>query len=394
MNFKTNELSNAIDILSKIAIPLTKSGLADQQFCKIESKGSTATFSISNYDICISKKIPFSGKAINLYIDVIALRDILKMFPKKCTTDITVTNDVITISSNDNKFTLNVPDCTIIDNLLINNVKWNEIKYEKLYNITANYIEFIKKDASVCVSKNDFRLQMTGVCLSNQSGRLEIASTDTYRLIRNITNIKTKEETPEIIIPLTYIPMIEIADYQVSRGYTIKEVKKTDEVIQEKKYNIVCMQNSDTIIYFNPINDKFVPYQSVIPKTYESKSLINVKQFGELVKKATMLDKINNGGSYSTCSQIIFKVLKTDKGKLKPNFDVYVKDEKENDVSVGKLFCLHNVNDDFALNFKYLGDLIKCMHAENIKMLMTQNDKPILFQNDSVTMLIMPVRLK
>ncbi len=314
------------------------------------------------------------------------------MFPKKCTTDITVKNEVITIACNENKFTLNIPDEDIIDNLLLNHVNWNENKYEKLYSITANYIEFIKKDASVCVSKNDFRLQMTGVCLSNQSGRLEIASTDTYRLIRNITTIKTKEETPEIIIPLTFLPMIEIADYQVSWSCLTPEKEKGETVVINSSRKI-CLSNIDTTIYFNPINDKFPPYQSVMPKTYDSKSLINVKMFSELVKKAAMIDKINNNGSYSTCSQIIFKVLKTDKGTLKPNFDVYVKDEKGNDVSVGKLFCLHNVKDDYAVNFKYLGELIKTMHVDNIKMLMNASDKPILFQYDSVTILIMPVRL-
>jgi len=230
------------------------------------------------------------------------------------------------------------------------------------------------------VSTDEFRPAMTGVLIQFRNNIVKAVSTDSYRL--SMATLKTEKnnfpEELDLIIPSKTIGLIKLFDSDVLVSFI-----KSNSKITHIRFDV-----DNTIYISRIIDEKFPPYESVIPTNNELVALVD---------KTELLSSIK---SVSQCSNRLSKQI-----KIKFESNTMVISGKDDDSGTDAILtkpCEYSNPESFEMGFNYtfLEQSINNLdNLENNIIYFTFSDPqssalllPSLNDSD-VLMLIMPVRI-
>ncbi|MDC1068535.1 DNA polymerase III subunit beta [Candidatus Kapabacteria bacterium] len=248
------------------------------------------------------------------------------------------------------------------------------------------HVLFLKNDikrlfgkTSFAVSNDEFRPAMTGVFLQFRHNFVNAVSTDSYRLVRACYSVETNSlpEELDLIVPSKTVDLIKNADNEVQLSFISSNGKLT-----HLKFEI-----GDTIYVSRVIDEKFPPYESVIPSG---------NQLIALIDKSKLLDGIK---FVSVSSSNISKQIKV---TLSNNMlTIKGHDEDSGTDAQTEVPCEYSGDEiEIGFNYKFLEDAVSNIDADSdnvIYMTLSEPTRPALIlpeaEGKDLLMLIMPVRL-
>lgn len=231
------------------------------------------------------------------------------------------------------------------------------------------------------VSNDDFRPAMTGVLFQFRENYVSAVSTDSYRLVKAVVRSE-KVAFPQdfdIIIPSKTIELLRKVDNDVVMSV----------IYQGDKLSHAKFEFGTTTFISKVINEKFPPYETVIPNNNEFIATISRDKFMDAIRVI--------GRVTSNVSKQIKLALDTNK------IIVSGEDEESGSGGVKTLNCEYNGKEiEIGFNFKYLNDALNHVEDDDtiggmVEMSFSEPNKPALIKpkqdHEDLLMLIMPVRL-
>ncbi len=230
------------------------------------------------------------------------------------------------------------------------------------------------------VSKDEYKPAMTGVLFQFSGDLVNSVATDSFRLAK-ISIKKDNVIYPQdftVIIPLRAVELLRKSENDVLMSF-IESFKK----VTHARFDF-----DDTVMITRIIDEKFPPYESVIPKESKFQAVVNLNDFMQAIKRVAIC-------SNQTSHQI------------RLNFDskqLIVTGEDEETGSYGKELINCDFNGEavtIGFNFRYLEEALSTFNSEvtndMVVLSFTEPNRPITIKADNETsnvfMLIMPVRL-
>lgn len=231
------------------------------------------------------------------------------------------------------------------------------------------------------VSKDEFRPAMTGVLFQFRENYVNFVATDSYRLVRAVT----RSEKPvfpqdfDIIIPKKCVELIKNADENPVMSFINSGTK-----ITHSRFDY-----GNTVLISRVIEEKFPPYESVIP---DSNPLQVTVDYKELIKGINRVSLFTN---------VVSKQIKLE---LKENILILKGDDEESgNQAREELQCEYSGEDfEIGFNFAYLEEAVKNIDASETKddlivLSFSESSKPALVtpktEEENLLMLIMPVKI-
>ncbi len=230
------------------------------------------------------------------------------------------------------------------------------------------------------VSTDEFRPAMNGVLFQFRENYVNAVSTDSYRLVKAVIHPEKAAFPNEIdlIIPARAIELLRKVDSDVSMS-----IIETRGKVTHARFDV-----GDTVFITRLIDEKFPPYESVIPSNNELVATINQKDIlSAITRIANCTSEHNN--------QIKMQI---DKNSI----SVSGQDEESGTEGDEGITCDFNGNKiTIGFNYKYLQDAISNIETsdENQAVLLTFSEptRPVLIkpvaESQDLLMLLMPVRL-
>lgn len=231
------------------------------------------------------------------------------------------------------------------------------------------------------VSTDEFRPAMTGVLFQFRDSFVTAVATDSYRLAKVVTRGEagTYPLNLDIIIPARSVELLKKVDSDV-----IMSLIQTVGKITHARFDF-----GDTVFITRIIDEKFPPYESVIPGNNNLFLSVNQKNL------VTAIQRVSTQASF--VSKQVRLTIEPD------NINISSKDEETGAFGDENLECEFN-SDKFEIgfNFKYLLDAIEFIDTDEesknqIVMTFSEPTRPVLIkpknEQSEILMLIMPVRL-
>lgn len=242
----------------------------------------------------------------------------------------------------------------------------------------ADVIRLADKTA-FAVSNDDFRPAMTGVLFQFRNTYLNAVSTDSYRLVKATYNTEPGQLPDEldIIMPSRTMDLLKKADSDVEFSFI-----KNNEKVTHIRFKI-----GKTVYISRIIDERFPPYESVIPTNNSITLTVNKSQLQSAIKRVAIFAnditkqlKVNISGSeMKLTAQDVDSGTKADEN----------------------ISCtLEGNNVEIGFNYKFLDEAIGHLNSnddDEVVFTLSESNKPALImpERDSkdLLMLIMPVRL-
>ena len=237
-------------------------------------------------------------------------------------------------------------------------------------------IPSIESDVIFSVSNSENRLELTGVLFSFSNNKLELVATDSYRLAENIINIEKSEADFKIIIPAKTIQEV------------LRILNNNSEEENNSKINISFSDNqvlfsfNSTSLISRLINGNYPDYKQIIPTNEKTTAIIDKSELLRAVKAASLFSKngINDILLQFKKGQLTVSSFSSASGESKIKIKAVVKGEENNEITI---------------NYRYLIDGLNNIEAQEIEMLIINDNSPCLIRSkDSKDYLyiVMPIR--
>lgn len=266
-----------------------------------------------------------------------------------------------------------VPDISAVD-----------VNSEELKNVAIQFksedLARITTKTAFAVSEDEFRPAMTGILFEFKGNKMNAVSTDSFRLVRATLKAETDVYPSElnVIIPARLAGMVSNLT-----GNSIMSFIETN-----RKLTHVRFDAGNTVLISRIIDEKFPPYETVIPFGTDHKALINVKEFLQAIRRIAIVT-----------SKVTYQIKVTMNENL---ITINGRDDESGDFGMESFACTYNdVEMMIGFNYRYLDEALT--HLQDVstdgKILFRFNEqnKPVLLnaseEDDSILMLIMPVRL-
>ena len=246
-------------------------------------------------------------------------------------------------------------------------------KREELINLATKTV--------FAVSGDEFRPAMTGVLFQFRDNFVCAVATDSYRLAKVISRSEsgTYPLNLDIIIPARSVELLKKVDADV-----IMSLIQTVGKITHIRFDF-----GDTIFITRIIDEKFPPYESVIPGNNNLFLSINQKDI------VTAIQRVSTQTSF--VSKQVRMIIEPE------NINISGRDEESGAFGDENLSCEFNGEKlEIGFNFKYLLDAIEYIETDEesknqIVMTFSEPTRPVLIKPKNeqleILMLIMPVRL-
>lgn len=374
------------------AIP-TKATIEVLEHLKLELEENTLKIIASDQDILIVAKMNVQAiQAGSVLVPAKKLNDIMRELGPVGEFEFTVMPDSynIEIKTQAGRFDMKGLDPDeYIDLPILSENNENEPNHEGVIDTALPSAKFYSNEfnklcekTAISISKSDFRLQMTGMFLQFRESFVNAVSTDTFRLTKLSLQSKDKSypQDLDIIIPHKAVDYLKKIDSEV----TLSVIHKGN------KYTHAKFEYEEVIFITNVINDKFPPYESVIPKNNNITLLVDKNQLLSSIKRVSLF-------ANETSKQIKLSI-------HKESMTIKGTDEDSGSEAEEKINCECNVEPfEIAFNYKYLTELINNIadsetEAGVMALTFSESDKPILIlpkvsEQDNFMMLLMPVRI-
>lgn len=247
---------------------------------------------------------------------------------------------------------------------------------------TAADMQRLTNLTSFAVSTDEFRLAMTGILFQFRGNYVYSVATDSFRLVRITAFASEEQPFPEdfdVIIPTRAIEILK----KVNTNITMTSIANEDKVTH-LRFII-----GNLVFITRVINERFPPYETVIPTGNELTMVTSRKEFLAAIKRVSIFT--------SNVSHQIRMNLSND------SFVLGGEDESTNSNASETLPCDFNGEAiTIGFNVKYLDDAISHLEPategdDNIYLFISEPTKPILINTEPNSqrslMLLMPVRL-
>lgn len=251
----------------------------------------------------------------------------------------------------------------------------------------GNKVSFKKEDmiflsgkTGFAVSHDEYRPAMTGVLFQFRGNYVKAAATDSYRLV--VAKIKSDESVYpaelDIIIPSRTIDLLKKIDSDTQMS-----------IIESKgKFTHARFDLGDMVLITKVIDEKFPPYESVIPNTHNIEMTVSKEELAKAISRVSI--------QTSTISRFI-------KIEFEPDsLMITGRDEDTGTIGNEKVTCEFN-GDKFEIgfNFKYLLECVDNVDVDpenkKVGMYFTEPNRPVILksigEDDKLFMLVMPVRV-
>lgn len=240
-------------------------------------------------------------------------------------------------------------------------------------------ISKLAEKTAFAVSSDEYRPAMCGVLFQFRNNFVNAVSTDSFRLSK-VTHNSDEDVYPidlDIIIPTRAIDILKKVDNDVIMS-TIENNNKITHI----RFDI-----ADIVVITRVIDEKFPPYESVIPKDSGMNCIVSHKDFVSSIKRIDL-----------------FANIKTHQIRVefdKSTVTIKAEDEDSGNKGIETITCDYNGNPmTIGFNCKYLEDLFDAIDADengNVTFMLTEPNRPVVIrpkaEDENMLMLIMPVRL-
>ena len=242
-------------------------------------------------------------------------------------------------------------------------------------------IQRLTNQTSFAVSQDEFRPAMTGVLFQFRKEYVHAVATDSFRLVR-ITAFSDQYEFPDefdVIIPARAVELLRKVEADVLMS-SLQNYGK----ITHLRFDI-----DDTVFITRIIDERFPPYETVIPLNNDLTMIASRKEFLAAIKRVSIFT--------SNISHQVRVTINND------HFVIGGEDEESGSKGIETLSCDFNGEMmTLCFNVKYLDEAIQHLEQategpDNIYMFISEPTKPVLVNTEmdsrKTLMLLMPVRL-
>jgi DNA polymerase-3 subunit beta len=376
------------------AIP-PKSTIQVLEHLSMRLEGSKLNIIGTDQDITIMSTLEVTGETDgSILVPAKKLNEIVKALGTKGTFEFTASDDSfdITIVTSKGKYGmkgLNPDDYLDLPELF--DSEKPEINNEMdsgTIEVGTPSAQFLKDDivrladkTVMAVSTDEFRPAMTGVLFQFRENYVNAVSTDSFRLVKAVVRSEKADFPQEfdVIIPAKSVELLRKSDKDVEMS-----------VIESNgKVSHLRFDYGNTIFITRVINEKFSPYESVIPTDNPFYAIVDKGEIEEAIKRVSIFT--------STFSkQVKFKF---DRNVL----TISGEEEETGNQAVEQINCDY-IGDplNIGFNYKYFEEALNNIHDEEtednlVKLSFSEPSKPALLsstkEDDDLLMLIMPVRI-
>jgi DNA polymerase-3 subunit beta len=256
--------------------------------------------------------------------------------------------------------------------------KENEPSGTKSAFFTKDEIIRLADKTYFAVSTDEFRPAMTGVLFQFRETYVNAVSTDSFRLVKAVCKSDKPKYPNElnVILPSRTIDLLRKIDSDLTMSF----------IENQKKITHARFDFSETILITRVIDEKFPPYEAVIPSEYKMTVKVNKSDFLSSIRRVSIFTS-------SISNQI--------KLELENNeISITGEDEDSGSKAIEKIKCDYNQEKYLiGFNFKYLEDALHNIDDvnEEVAISFTEQNRPAIIKanedSDDLLMLIMPVRL-
>lgn len=255
------------------AIP-AKSTLPILEHFEFRLNGDTLTITATDQDISIRSTLTVSGSIDgSILVPARKFNDIIKSLHDFSVIYFEVSDYNVTISTDSGKYSFKGLDS---DDYLDLSLQFESPLQNAVEISSANLISIVNHTA-FATSMDQFRPGMAGVLFSCKDNKLYNAATDSFKLVRMITEVGSWSDF-EFIVPTS----------------TLENLKKIGgDCIMSEIYSMgslshLCFQFQETTFISRIINEKFPPYETVIPNSFNSVISIEHNDLLSTIKRISL----------------------------------------------------------------------------------------------------------
>jgi DNA polymerase III subunit beta len=370
----TVALSDLQKALQKVlpAIP-AKSTIPVLEHLHASLSGTDLTLLATDQEISISLTIPVSGEADGeVLIPARQFNDLIKELGSAGTINITADDaQLITVKTPTGTYEMKGLDADEFPNIPPFPQAQTALLSKDDMMRMANKVVF-------AVSTEEYRPSMTGVFFQFSGETATAVATDGFRLSRVIVDAPKGSPFPtdlEVIIPSRAVDLLKKVD-----GDVTMDVSRT-----HARFSVDSM-----VITTRIIDEKYPPYQNVIPTDNDKSLIVNQREVMSAIKRVSLFANVNT-------RHVRFKIDGSD-------LAVHSEDEDSGGKGTETIPCEFTGNGSFEIgfNYRFLEEAIKNITTDddpdlNVKMTFSTSVRAVLItpgiESTSLLMLVMPVKI-
>ena len=240
------------------------------------------------------------------------------------------------------------------------------------YKIKTKLLKEALNAVAFAVSFDETRPEINGVFFSFKDNTLTLAATDSYRLAEKKIKIEQQVEDYEVIIPIKTIQEL------------IRIIGEDDqEIIINSSDNQILFLIGETKLNSRVVEGQYPDYQQIIPKENKTRAVINVKEFINTVKRASLFCKQGS-------NDVKLKFLPESKEIV-----VYATNMQIGESETRQAVEIEGKENDIVFNHRFLLDGLQNIEAEECVLEINKNANPGALKpktEEDYLYIIMPIK--
>ncbi|MCX7880226.1 MAG: DNA polymerase III subunit beta [Ignavibacteria bacterium] len=231
------------------------------------------------------------------------------------------------------------------------------------------------------VSTDDFKPALTGVFFQFQKDKVNLVSTDGYRLTRATIFSDTQNIFPSdlgVIIPARTVELLRKVDDDVLISF----------ISDEKKITHTRFDIGNTVIITRVISENFPKYENVIPASNPHQIIVNKKEIIPALRRVALFA--------STFQKLV-------RCEISSNMITLTTEDRESGTQASETIPCEYNGTNFVVGFNYellieaINNIVTLDDSEQVYIYLSEASKPAILkpsQNEErLLMLLMPMRL-
>lgn len=359
-----SNLSQGVNIVSK-AVP-SKTTMSILECILIDSTGGVIKLTANDMELGIETTI--EGEIVEkgiIAIEAKIFSDIVRKLPDNDIIIETNDNNKVTITCEKSKFNLSGKSGDDFTYLPF-------IEKEDYITVSQFTLKNIIQQTIFSISDNDTNKLMTGELFEINGSELKVVALDGHRIAIRKIDLKEEYNNQKVIVP----------------GKTLNDLSRILPGDSDKDVNIYFTTNhivfefENTIVVSRLIEGNYFKIEQMLSNDYETKFVINKREFIDCIDRATLLVKEGDK------KPIIINVKD---GSMELKISSYMGSMNE-DIDIEK------EGKDILIGFnpKFLLDALRVVEDENVNIYMMNSKAPCFIKNDdeSYIYLILPVNIQ
>ena len=225
---------------------------------------------------------------------------------------------------------------------------------------------------SFCVSADESRPILKGVCFTTDNGEVTAVATDGYRLAKCVKTAESCDGDVSAVIPARSLN-------EISR--LIEDDEQPISVLFQKNY--VAVDLGHTCVTARVLDGNYIDYRRIIPQRFETRATVAVEAFESSLERAILLARSdrNNLVRLDLHENIMDISSNSELGKIDEHLDVKLEGK---DLSI-------------AFNARYFTELVKYIGSECMTLSFNDAVQPCVAtpcgSGEDLLYLVLPVRM-